>query len=88
MNPFWNKYTPSKDLKPTIEFTTSDHIVLEQWLGRIDSSTTLTEEKSLKNLNLLSYSAHTNWQLGDWCLLPTMMVVISQRQGYSGQLSV
>lgn len=36
-----------------------------------DSSTTPAEEQSPKNLKLLSCFAHTNWQLGDWCLLPT-----------------
>lgn len=36
-----------------------------------DSATTPAEEQSPKNLNLLSCFAHTNWQLGDWCLLPS-----------------
>ncbi|XP_042041974.1 probable ubiquitin-conjugating enzyme E2 23 [Salvia splendens] len=35
-----------------------------------DSDTTPAEEQSPKNLKLLSCFAHTNWQLGDWCLLP------------------
>lgn len=35
-----------------------------------DSATTPAEEQSPKNLKLLSCFAHTNWQLGDWCLLP------------------
>ncbi|KAA8546118.1 hypothetical protein F0562_020431 [Nyssa sinensis] len=34
-----------------------------------DSSTAPAEEQSPKNLKLLSCFAHTNWQLGDWCLL-------------------
>lgn len=34
-----------------------------------DSATTPAEEQSPKNLKLLSCFAHTNWQLGDWCLL-------------------
>ncbi|KAL1371378.1 hypothetical protein AAHE18_01G127100 [Arachis hypogaea] len=29
------------------------------------------EEQSPKNLKLLSCFAHANWQLGDWCLLPS-----------------
>lgn len=33
-----------------------------------DSSTAPAEEQSPKNLRLLSCFAHTNWQLGDWCL--------------------
>ncbi|KAL3628877.1 putative ubiquitin-conjugating enzyme E2 23 [Castilleja foliolosa] len=36
-----------------------------------DSATTPAEEQSPKNLKLLSCFAHTNWQLGDWCLLPS-----------------
>ncbi|KAG9136906.1 hypothetical protein Leryth_019993 [Lithospermum erythrorhizon] len=36
-----------------------------------DSSNTPAEEQSPKNLKLLSCFAHANWQLGDWCLLPS-----------------
>ncbi|KAL8552992.1 hypothetical protein ACS0TY_001605 [Phlomoides rotata] len=36
-----------------------------------DSANTPVEEQSPKNLKLLSCFAHTNWQLGDWCLLPS-----------------
>lgn len=36
-----------------------------------ESSTAPAEEQSPKNLKLLSCFAHTNWQLGDWCLLPS-----------------
>ncbi|KAK4477239.1 hypothetical protein RD792_016453 [Penstemon davidsonii] len=36
-----------------------------------DSATTPAEEQSPKNLKLLSCFAHTNWQLGDWCLIPS-----------------
>ncbi|KAL0412378.1 UNVERIFIED_CONTAM: putative ubiquitin-conjugating enzyme E2 23 [Sesamum radiatum] len=35
-----------------------------------DSATTPAEEQAPKNLKLLSCFSHTNWQLGDWCLLP------------------
>ncbi|KAL6574266.1 putative ubiquitin-conjugating enzyme E2 23 [Orobanche hederae] len=35
-----------------------------------DSATTPAKEQSPKNLKLLSCFAHTNWKLGDWCLLP------------------
>lgn len=35
------------------------------------SSTAPAEEQSPKNLKLLSRFAHANWQLGDWCLLPS-----------------
>ncbi|XP_051146491.1 probable ubiquitin-conjugating enzyme E2 23 [Andrographis paniculata] len=35
-----------------------------------DSATTPAEEQSPKNLRLLSCFAHTNWNLGDWCLIP------------------
>ncbi|KAK4405362.1 putative ubiquitin-conjugating enzyme E2 23 [Sesamum angolense] len=34
-----------------------------------DSATTPAEEQAPKNLKLLSCFSHTNWQLGDWCLL-------------------
>lgn len=36
-----------------------------------DSDSTPDEEQSPKNLKLLSCFAHTIWQLGDWCLLPS-----------------
>ena len=36
-----------------------------------DSSTTPAEEQNPKNLKLLSCFAHANWQVGDWCLLPS-----------------
>ncbi|XAR72685.1 Ubiquitin--protein ligase [Bertholletia excelsa] len=36
-----------------------------------ESSTAPAEEQSPKNLKLLSCFAHANWQLGDWCLLPS-----------------
>lgn len=36
-----------------------------------DSSTTPDQEQSPKNLKLLSCFTHANWQLGDWCLLPS-----------------
>ncbi|KAL1295760.1 hypothetical protein HN51_056609 [Arachis hypogaea] len=35
------------------------------------SSTAPAEEQSPRNLKLLSCFAHANWQLGDWCLLPS-----------------
>ncbi|KAL0334566.1 UNVERIFIED_CONTAM: putative ubiquitin-conjugating enzyme E2 23 [Sesamum radiatum] len=37
-----------------------------------DSATTPAEEQTPKNLKLLSCFTHTNWQLGDWCLLPSL----------------
>ncbi|GAV77316.1 UQ_con domain-containing protein [Cephalotus follicularis] len=37
-----------------------------------DSSTPPAEEQSPKNLKLLSCFAHANWQVGDWCLLPSL----------------
>ncbi|KAM3695646.1 hypothetical protein ACB098_07G148900 [Castanea mollissima] len=37
-----------------------------------DSSTAPAEEQSPKNLKLLSCFAHANWQLGDWCLFPSL----------------
>ncbi|XP_030450292.2 probable ubiquitin-conjugating enzyme E2 23 isoform X1 [Syzygium oleosum] len=36
-----------------------------------DSSTAPAEEQSPKKLKLLSCFSHANWQLGDWCLLPS-----------------
>ncbi|TKY50747.1 ubiquitin-conjugating enzyme E2 23 [Spatholobus suberectus] len=38
------------------------------------SSTTPAEEQSPKNLKLLACFAHANWQLGDWCLLPSSVL--------------
>ncbi|KAH7574876.1 hypothetical protein ACOSP7_005824 [Xanthoceras sorbifolium] len=38
-----------------------------------DSSTAPAEEQSPKNLKLLSCFAHANWQVGDWCLLPSLI---------------
>ncbi|KAF1878869.1 hypothetical protein Lal_00047541 [Lupinus albus] len=35
------------------------------------SSSSPAEEQSPKDLKLLSCFAHANWQLGDWCLLPS-----------------
>ncbi|KAL2537800.1 putative ubiquitin-conjugating enzyme E2 23 [Forsythia ovata] len=39
-----------------------------------DSANTPAEEQSPKNLKLLSCFAHANWQLGDWCLLPSSLI--------------
>ncbi|XP_022875732.1 probable ubiquitin-conjugating enzyme E2 23 [Olea europaea var. sylvestris] len=39
-----------------------------------DSATTPAEEQNPKNLKLLSCFAHANWQLGDWCLLPSSLI--------------
>lgn len=36
-----------------------------------NSSSAPAEEQSPKNLKLLSCFAYANWQLGDWCLLPS-----------------
>ncbi|XWS67724.1 hypothetical protein CRYUN_Cryun04dG0030000 [Craigia yunnanensis] len=36
-----------------------------------DSSTAPAEEQNPKTLKLLSCFTHANWQVGDWCLLPT-----------------
>ncbi|KAG6709225.1 hypothetical protein I3842_06G120900 [Carya illinoinensis] len=37
-----------------------------------NSSTPPAEEQSPKNLKLLSCFSHTNWLLGDWCILPKL----------------
>ncbi|XP_021998758.1 probable ubiquitin-conjugating enzyme E2 23 isoform X1 [Helianthus annuus] len=37
-----------------------------------DSSITPSEEQNPKNLRLLACFSHANWQLGDWCLLPSL----------------
>ncbi|KAK9690733.1 hypothetical protein RND81_09G150400 [Saponaria officinalis] len=37
-----------------------------------DSSVSPAEEQSPKNLKLLSCFSHANWQLGDWCFLPSL----------------
>ncbi|XP_050363255.1 probable ubiquitin-conjugating enzyme E2 23 [Argentina anserina] len=36
-----------------------------------DSSTTPAKEQAPRKLKLLSCFTHANWQLGDWCLLPS-----------------
>ncbi|XP_023732352.1 probable ubiquitin-conjugating enzyme E2 23 isoform X2 [Lactuca sativa] len=36
-----------------------------------DSSITPSEEQNPKNLKLLACFSHANWELGDWCLLPS-----------------
>ncbi|WOK94673.1 putative ubiquitin-conjugating enzyme E2 23 [Canna indica] len=36
-----------------------------------NSATVPSEEQNPKNLTLLSCFSHTNWQLADWCLLPS-----------------
>lgn len=50
-----------------------------------DSSTSPAEEQSPKNLKLLSCFAHANWQLGDWCLLPSLALssTVSSEKGIS-----
>ncbi|XP_059647458.1 probable ubiquitin-conjugating enzyme E2 23 [Cornus florida] len=50
-----------------------------------DSSTAPAEEQSPKNLKSLSCFAHANWQLGDWCLLPSPVLSssISMDKGLS-----
>ncbi|KAI4297783.1 hypothetical protein L6164_037650 [Bauhinia variegata] len=48
-----------------------------------DSSTAPAEEQSPKNLKLLSCFAHANWQLGDWCLLPSDVLSSSISLGKS-----
>ncbi|KAL8027880.1 hypothetical protein ABFX02_14G125500 [Erythranthe guttata] len=51
--------------------------VLIYWIASAgygpDSATTPDEEQTPKNLKLLSCFAHTNWQLGDWCLPPSCL---------------
>lgn len=47
------------------------------------SSTSPAEEQSPKDLKLLSCFAHTNWQLGDWCLLPSSALPSSVSMGKS-----
>lgn len=48
-----------------------------------DSSTTPAEEQNPKNLKLLSCFAHANWQVGDWCLLPSSALSSSVAQDKS-----
>ncbi|KAK7343340.1 hypothetical protein VNO77_12003 [Canavalia gladiata] len=47
------------------------------------SSTAPAEEQSPKNLKLLSCFAHSHWQLGDWCLLPSSVLSSSVSTGKS-----
>ncbi|XP_039019310.1 probable ubiquitin-conjugating enzyme E2 23 [Hibiscus syriacus] len=48
-----------------------------------DSSTAPAEEQNPKNLKLLSCFTHANWQVGDWCLLPTSSQSIPLDKGFS-----
>ncbi|KAK8360418.1 hypothetical protein V6Z11_A04G165000 [Gossypium hirsutum] len=48
-----------------------------------DSSTAPAEEQNPKNLRLLSCFTHANWQVGDWCLLPTSLQSIPLDKGFS-----
>ncbi|GMJ06926.1 ubiquitin-conjugating enzyme 23, PHO2 FAMILY UBIQUITIN CONJUGATION ENZYME 2 [Hibiscus trionum] len=48
-----------------------------------DSSTAPAEEQNPKNLKLLSCFTHANWQVGDWCLLPTSLQSIPLDRGFS-----
>ncbi|XVE93879.1 hypothetical protein REPUB_Repub01dG0232700 [Reevesia pubescens] len=48
-----------------------------------DSSTAPAEEQNPKNLKLLSCFTHANWQVGDWCLLPTSSQSIHLEKGLS-----
>ncbi|XVE67178.1 hypothetical protein DITRI_Ditri08aG0139700 [Diplodiscus trichospermus] len=48
-----------------------------------DSSTAPAEEQNPKNLKLLSCFSHANWQVGDWCLLPTSSQSIPLDKGLS-----
>ncbi|KAK8564355.1 hypothetical protein V6N12_036481 [Hibiscus sabdariffa] len=48
-----------------------------------DSSTAPAEEQNPKNLKLLSCFTHVNWQVGDWCLLPTSSQSIPLDKGFS-----
>ena len=48
-----------------------------------DSSTAPAEEQNPKNLKLLSCFTHANWQVGDWCLLPTSSQSIPLDKGLS-----
>ncbi|XVF67955.1 hypothetical protein PTKIN_Ptkin10aG0163600 [Pterospermum kingtungense] len=48
-----------------------------------DSSTSPTEEQNPKNLKLLSCFSHANWQVGDWCLLPTSSESVPFDKGLS-----
>ncbi|KAJ0076610.1 hypothetical protein Patl1_36014 [Pistacia atlantica] len=44
-----------------------------RWLSGLWKANRLeAEEQSPKNLKLLSCFAHANWQVGDWCLLPSL----------------
>ncbi|MBA0782137.1 hypothetical protein Gotri_003000 [Gossypium trilobum] len=48
-----------------------------------DSSIAPAEEQNPKNLRLLSCFTHANWQVGDWCLLPTSLQSIPLDKGFS-----
>jgi ubiquitin-conjugating enzyme E2 O len=39
--------------------------------GGSQSPTTPAEQQDPKKLTLLSCFSHANWQIGDWCFLPT-----------------
>ncbi|RWV97220.1 hypothetical protein GW17_00040003 [Ensete ventricosum] len=66
----------AKLLKGTVVKVQTDSVVV-YWIasavhGVGDNSATFpSTEQNPKNLTLLSCSSHTNWQLADWCLLPS-----------------
>ncbi|CAL9130869.1 unnamed protein product [Musa textilis] len=66
----------AKLLKGTVIKVQTDSVVV-YWIasavhGVGDNSATFPpKEQNPKNLTLLSCSSHTNWQLADWCLLPS-----------------
>lgn len=45
------------------------------------SSVGPSEEQNPKSLTLLSCFAHSNWQLGDWCMLPSLQSPLSSSTG-------
>ncbi|KAJ8452965.1 hypothetical protein Cgig2_014728 [Carnegiea gigantea] len=50
-----------------------------------ESSVSPAEEQNPKNLKVLSCFTHANWQLGDWCLLPSLALssTIPLNKGFS-----
>ncbi|CAL9158497.1 probable ubiquitin-conjugating enzyme E2 23 [Musa acuminata AAA Group] len=66
----------AKLLKGTVIKVQTDSVVV-YWIasavhGVGDNSATFpSKEQNPKNLTLLSCSSHINWQLADWCLLPS-----------------
>lgn len=75
-NSLWSSGSwKSNKLEATVIKVTAGSVYVH-WIASagygLESSSTPAEEQNPKNLKLLSCFTHANWQLGDWCLLPSL----------------